>query len=486
MDEFEFDVIGDSGPFSRLGKSIGYQIKSGGENYLLDCGAPVFQILGSEGLTNLSGIIATHAHEDHKRWFTDFALYKKFTTKSNQKIDLYGTPVVLNDFRQASAAALERTLNPTCDDIRSMEFEEFIEMHPLGPEPKFTCTKIFKDDGMFEWRVVDSTGSVVPPSKAKVIKPANAIIPRIIVRDPIEDIWVDPHTYYSIDDERFYETNGNEEFCELTDNLSLKPLNSPSWHGPPTSSYLFGYNDEKIFFSSDTLYDPELWKKLTDSKASTAAEDLNDFEDRHFIEGKIENFTDQVWSERRLQKALSIYDKNWVFIHDVTDSPANVHTPYKSLENFEGDILLTHSPDEFTTVHPMAHLGKSYVIRDNKLLEKSKDDQVHPLSADCYLKRYSEYLVGFEDPDGDYFLVKKSPGKFDVQSQNPANDEKTELIKKISLYKDIGGEYFPLIDNDNKEYLLRPDGAVEEVTYLDDGSEGKIVKSLRSQLSKDH
>ena len=43
MQGIRVDVIGDSGPFSEIGKSIGYRISYRGNKYLLDCGAPLFQ-----------------------------------------------------------------------------------------------------------------------------------------------------------------------------------------------------------------------------------------------------------------------------------------------------------------------------------------------------------------------------------------------------------------------------------------------------------
>lgn len=69
-------ILGDYGPFSRMGKSIGYQIVIGGASYLIDCGAPLFQQIGGHGLKEIRGLIITHCHDDHKRWFTDLALYR--------------------------------------------------------------------------------------------------------------------------------------------------------------------------------------------------------------------------------------------------------------------------------------------------------------------------------------------------------------------------------------------------------------------------
>ncbi len=67
IDDIVVRVLGDCGPFSRIGKSIGYQVTIGQFSYLVDCGAPVFQQLGGHKLKEIKGLIVTHCHDDHKR-----------------------------------------------------------------------------------------------------------------------------------------------------------------------------------------------------------------------------------------------------------------------------------------------------------------------------------------------------------------------------------------------------------------------------------
>lgn len=45
-DGITLKILGDFGPFSRVGKSIGYLVKAEQSNFLLDCGAPLFQQIG--------------------------------------------------------------------------------------------------------------------------------------------------------------------------------------------------------------------------------------------------------------------------------------------------------------------------------------------------------------------------------------------------------------------------------------------------------
>ena len=76
-------ILGDFGPFSRVGKSIGYKITIGTSNYLLDCGSPLFQQIGGHGIKEITGLIITHCHDDHKRWFTDLALFNMYASDAD-------------------------------------------------------------------------------------------------------------------------------------------------------------------------------------------------------------------------------------------------------------------------------------------------------------------------------------------------------------------------------------------------------------------
>ncbi len=77
-------ILGDFGPFSRTGKSIGYQVTIEGRKFLVDCGAPIFDIIGGDEISEIDGLIITHCHDDHKRWFTDIALYYYYSPHINK------------------------------------------------------------------------------------------------------------------------------------------------------------------------------------------------------------------------------------------------------------------------------------------------------------------------------------------------------------------------------------------------------------------
>jgi ribonuclease BN (tRNA processing enzyme) len=482
MREFELKIIGDSGPFSRLGKSIGYHLTYGDASYLLDCGAPVFQILGQNGLKELDGIIATHAHEDHKRWFTDIALYQKFSLDRDDRITLIGTHEIIRQYRLASPAALERTLNYKSNNLRSLRFEDYIEPQYIGPEPKYKIKKLSDGNGSFQWRVVDQSNDPLPPDRAKVIKPAEAIIPSMIIKDEKDGVWVEPNSYYSLDDSRFYDTDGSVSSYDLGKNFSLKPYRAPAWHGPSTTAFSISLPEGEIFFTSDTVYNPTLWDELTEPRDSRLSRDELD---RSYIEGAVEDYIECVWSEKRLERAKSVYEKDCIYIHDVSGPDAKVHTAYKHLKDFDSEMLLTHSPDVFTTKHPMAHLNKTYTLRDNQLLERTKDGELYPLDAVCYFKKFSQYYVGYKDPDGDFILVEKSPGDFGIDYEEAEVAPDTTVICRISLYRDLGGRYFPTLKHENEEYRTRPDGQVERIVNHSNGSKGDIMEDSRRSLSSD-
>src|SRR5512145_497174 len=95
----EVSVLGDYGPFSRIGKSIGYQVTIGRSSFLVDCGSPVFQKIGGHGLKDIKGLIITHCHDDHKRWFTDFALFNRYAPDIDRRVSLFTSDDVNNCLR---------------------------------------------------------------------------------------------------------------------------------------------------------------------------------------------------------------------------------------------------------------------------------------------------------------------------------------------------------------------------------------------------
>jgi len=476
------DVIGDSGPFSEIGKSIGYRVKANDSQFLVDCGAPVFQLLGPRGLAELDGIIATHAHEDHKRWFTDIALHQKFTRESDEKTHLLGSKQVLKDYRRASLSALERTLSPDCRRIVHFSYDDYVETTQISPQPKYSLQRTPSGDKESAWRVLDDEDNVVPKNQARVFVEEGKSQPRFLIKDPKHGRWVEPASYYGFDDGRFYQTESFSPYHHPC-GLKITPIKATAWHGPPTTSLLFEFKGERIFFSTDTMYNPSLWNQLSEPvQANKTPED----HDSYVLHEDINDYNEQTWSKERLQRANSFYDEDLIMIHDVSGPWAVVHTDYRYLEDLANPLLLTHSPDVFTSIHPITHLGKSFAIENNEIQELTEYGQRFPLNADCYYKQFSDYYVGYNNSEGNHALVRKGPGQFKIKKYENSDLSENgvyQLISRIDLYEEIGGDYFPVIETENEKYVRRPDGQVEKVHYGNQGSRGVVVDGLRKTLT---
>ena len=63
-------------------------------------------------------------------------------------------------------------------------------------------------------------------------------------------------------------------------------------------------------------------------------------------------------------------------------------------------------------------------------------------------------------------------------------DDPEEGLMRVDLFQDIRGGYFPILTDPNKYYYPRPDGKVEEVTFDENSSTGKVVEDMRVQIRK--
>jgi glyoxylase-like metal-dependent hydrolase (beta-lactamase superfamily II) len=137
MDRITVHVLGDHGPFSRVGKSVGYKLRIGQSVFLLDCGAPLFQQIGGHGLKEVEGLILTHCHDDHKRWFTDLALLFRYAPDMRKKLRLFTTEAVYDDLREASIPALTKGLSDDSKTVTDVAFEDFINYRIIAPRARY-------------------------------------------------------------------------------------------------------------------------------------------------------------------------------------------------------------------------------------------------------------------------------------------------------------------------------------------------------------
>ena len=133
----EVNVLGDYGPFSRMGKCIGYKVTIGNSTYLVDCGLPLFQTVGGNGLKAIKGAIITHCHDDHKRWFTDLILFNKYATDIGFKVQLLTTEEINGEIFRASGTAIDRSFSANLKQgVIDIEYEDYIDHTIIGPKAK--------------------------------------------------------------------------------------------------------------------------------------------------------------------------------------------------------------------------------------------------------------------------------------------------------------------------------------------------------------
>ena len=145
----DLTIHGDHGPFSRLGKSIGYQITIGTSSYLIDCGAPVFQHLGGDGLKQVKGLILTHCHDDHKRWFTDLALFYRYAPDISRKVFLMTAEDLYGELERSSGPAMDRSLSQDSKNIIDISFHEYIDYQVLGPRARYQIVSKNEENGRY-------------------------------------------------------------------------------------------------------------------------------------------------------------------------------------------------------------------------------------------------------------------------------------------------------------------------------------------------
>lgn len=481
-DRLTIEVLGDSGAFSPAGKGIAYRIQAGEASFLVDCGAPVLSGLGPEALDRLDGVIITHAHDDHRRWLSDLLLHRTFTSEEQRRLRLLGSPEVLDACRHGLEPALSRTLSDDSGWVRDVPLQRFLKPIRLGPTPKYRC----RHTGDDRWDVVNRDGNTVSRDRARVVLAEGVQRPRLLFRDPGTEAWVEPEAYYPFTDPVFYDPATPDDFTYRHDSgLSITPVKATAWHGPPTTSLLFEYGDETVFFSSDTVYDPDLWDRLTEPVSPTQDPDGKPWAQEHQLDGDINRFLERRWSRSRRDRARVMYESNHVMVHEVSAPNSPVHTDYAHLENRSGPLLLTHTPRTFTAVHPIAFPGKRYIVAEQTLWEQPQgSDTLYGLDAACFHKKHNRLYVGVADAEGSHRLVRTGSGRYSIQAGN-GTSAPDQIGRSVTLYRDLEGRYFPRVSDDNDVvYAQRPDGKIERREFQSGSSKGTIVEDRRSSLGQ--
>ena len=475
-------ILGDFGPFSRMGKSIGYQIKIGQTSCLIDCGAPLFQQIGGHGLKEIKGLIITHCHDDHKRWFTDLALFNMYIPDVLNKVFLLTSEDVRNELIRASGPALDRSLSEDSKEIIDIPFEDYITHRAIGPRARYRIASADEGGGRTSLFVTDGDGSVVGPDRAKIIISSKTKRPRMLFKDPDRKEWVEPESFYPFSSNVFYEEDRNIYRDE--EGFTIEAIKAPVWHGIPAIGVKIKTDGETLVFTSDTVNDKELWKQLcTEKRPQRLNMSDKEFASATVIYGDINDYIERIWSEERYREALTAFN-DAIVIHDVAIRATAVHTDYRTFKDTmlrKERVILTHGPDRLTSEWVLCDTEKRFKIKGKRFFE-IVGDELFPMDADIYHKEAGKFYVGYRNGEGRYTVYEKG-GLLKLSAE-----ERPELgtpLYRIDLYEDISGKYFPKTEDRNAMYLKRGDGRVELIEFTDEGSRGRIVEDHRGRLLKE-
>jgi hypothetical protein len=474
-----FDVMGNTTAFSLMGESSGYMLTVNNSAYLLECGSPIFPILGYKGIAGIKGIFCSHSHEDHKRWFTDAVLFTFYNPLLKHRLRLISSEVVLEEFAKNSKGALERSLSADSKRIVDIPYGLMVEEIIIGPKSRYSISLTTNDDGRFQYMVKDRHGNIIGPEKAKIFINPAANRPRLLFKDDERGEWVEPESYYPFSSTVFYENDQNIYHDEQAAGLTVKAIKSSAWHGVPTIAFKFMAGKNSILFSADTVWKPSLWKELCETYRPQKFESINrdDFEKSSIIYGDINDFIERTWGRERYESAMAAYEDSVIIIHDVARKNSVVHTDYPDIANAPFDnIFYTHNPDSLTALRPILVSGKRIVIKDGEIYESVKD-KFYAFDADVYVHHFSGDLVGYRSESGLYKVIEKEGLLGIVGVESPEKE-----MMRVDLYQDIRGEYFPILLEPDKYYRPRPDGKIEEITIHERSSTGKVVDTLRDRI----
>ncbi|HWR57741.1 MAG TPA: hypothetical protein VN328_02530 [Thermodesulfovibrionales bacterium] len=475
-------ILGDYGPFSRMGKSIGYQITIGQSRYLIDCGAPLFQQMGGHRLRGIKGLIVTHCHDDHKRWFSDLALFNMYAPDFSKRISLLTSEDVHQEIIRASGSALDRSLSHDSKNVIDIGYEDYINFRVLGPRARYRIISMEDGAGKTSLSVVDRGGNIVGSDKAKIVISRKTNRPRLLFKDPDYGEWIEPESFYPYSSSVFYEEDRNSHRDE--EGFTLEALKSPVWHGVTSIGVKVTTDEETLIFSSDTVNDRELWKGLyTEKRRQRLHLSQREFDSSSVIYGDINDYIERVWSEERYRDAVDAFD-GAVVIHDIALGKSVVHTSYERLHATslrQEATILTHSPDKITSEWVLCKAEKNFLIRGNAFFE-AVGDKLYPMNADIYHKEKGAYYVGYKNDTGRYTVLEYAGilGIFD--NNDPKGVMPGRQLYRVDLYEDIGGKYFPKIEIEDAQYLERKDGEVELVEFTKEGSRGRLVEDHRERL----
>jgi ribonuclease BN (tRNA processing enzyme) len=474
-------ILGDFGPFSMMGKSIGYEVTIGDSIYLVDCGAPLFQQIGSYNLKYVKGIIVTHCHDDHKRWFTDLALFRRYVPDAGFKVFLLTSEEVQSELLKSSRTALDRSLSKDSKTIIDIPRDDYVTCNTIGPRARYRIMSKYEGSGNTDFYIRDLEDNAVSPDVAKIVVSDKTGRPRMLFKDPYYKEWVEPESFYPFSSRIFYEKSRN--VFSNPEGFTIEAINAPVWHGIPNIGIKIRTDNETLIFSSDTVHNIELWKRLhKEKRVRNLKMSEHEFEKASIINGDINDYIERTWSEERYNEAVNAFNDS-IVIHDISCKNSIVHTDYEKLDKTvlqKEKVILTHGPDKFIAEWALCFTDKVFKIKGDSFYE-AVNGKLYHMNADIYCKDAEQFFVGYRRENGNY-AVYENEGLLTLARQG-IKAEGVPLYM-VDLYEDIAGQYFPKIEEENARYMKRKNGQVELIEFMDDGSRGRIVEDHRDRLSE--
>jgi ribonuclease BN (tRNA processing enzyme) len=440
----------------------------------------LFQQIGGHGLKDIKGLIITHCHDDHKRWFTDLSLFNRYAPDILHKLPVLTSEAINEGLIASSGPALYTSLSEDSKKVVDLAYDDYIDFRLLAPRAKYRIVRRDTGAGNSMFAVVDALGDAVGPEQAKIVICDKNDSPRMLFKDPDYCEWVEPLQFYPFSSPTFYEENQN--FYYDPSGYTIEAINAPVWHGVPSIGLRFRTATESLVFSGDTAHDIELWQALHSEKRKQRLNDSREsFETATVIYGDINDYIERAWSLDRYNEALAAFD-DAVVIHDIATRRSVVHTDYRRLEHTvlqKECTILTHSPDKMTSEWPLSKAEKTFLIQGGTFMEVVGDN-ILPMNAAVYHKQEGTYFVGYRHPDG-ITAVYENDGILNLGGEWDGNNG--SKLYSVNLYQDVGGKYFPkLAEGDDSHYAERKDGRVELITYSENGSLGIVVEDMRELL----
>jgi hypothetical protein len=92
------------------------------------------------------------------------------------------------------------------------------------------------------------------------------------------------------------------------------------------------------------------------------------------------------------------------------------------------------------------------------------------------VRHFGGNLVGYRSSSGAHKVILKEGLLGIVPLEHPG-----DALMRVDLYEDIGGDYFPLLQDPSMYYRRREDGRVERVVQGSESSRGTVVQGLRAK-----